>query len=114
MTLFQSIRRSLSALSLILILTLAITFSFGAEPSFAKSSDKKPDIAIARKGKMLGKSSDKSQVKVDQDAEKLKAKTLEGIDRSIGKATAEKPDKQNKEARESTKNMESEAREAFK
>jgi hypothetical protein len=110
MTLFQHIRRSLLALNLAVLLMVSITFSFGIEPSFAKTSSKEPDIAISKKGELSGK----SQVQTDQDADQLKVKTLEGIDRSIGKATAEKPDKQNKEARESTKNMESEAREAFK
>jgi hypothetical protein len=110
MTLFQRIRRSFLALNLAILLMLSITFSFGTEPSFAKTSSKEPDIAIGKKGEMSGK----SQVQVDKDADQLKTKTLEGIDRSIGKATAEKPDKQNEEARESTQDMESEAREAFK
>ena len=115
MTLIQRITRSFLAFNLALLLMLSITLSFGSEPSFAANSRKEPDIAIGKKGKMVSKSdeSNKSQVQIDKDAEKLKAKTLEGIDRSIGKS-GEKPDKQNKEARESTKDMESEARGAFK
>jgi hypothetical protein len=110
MTLFQQIRRSFVALNLAVLLMLSITVSFGTEPSAAANSRKEPDIAIGKMGKLSGK----SQVQIDQDTDQLKAKTLEGIDRSIGKATAEKPDKQNEEARESAQDMESEAREAFK
>jgi predicted lipid-binding transport protein (Tim44 family) len=113
MTLLQQIRRSFLTLSLAILLICSIAFSFGTEPSFAATSQKEPDLAIGKKGKMKDQSV-KSQVQVDKKADQLKAKTLEGIDRSIGKATAEKPDKQNEEVRESTKDMESEAREAFK
>ncbi len=113
MTLFQRIRRSFLAINLAILLIVSITFSFGIAPSFAKTSSKGPDIAIGKKGKLSGTPL-KSQVQIDQDADQLKAKTLAGIDRSIGKATAEKPDKQNKIARESTQEMESEAHEAFK
>jgi hypothetical protein len=112
MILFQRIRRSFLAIHLAILLTLSITFSFGAEPSFAATVRKEPEVAIGKMGKITGTPA-KSQVQTNKDADQLKAKTIQAMDRSIGKSS-DQPDQQNKEARTSNQDMKNEAREALK
>lgn len=102
----QKIGHSFLILNLSILLVLSITFGFAIESSLANNFLVKPSIATE-------KEIAKSKVKIDADADKFKAKTLEAMDRSIGKSS-EKPSQQNRDARESNQNMENEARDAFK
>lgn len=131
----QRFRKFLLTVGLAALLATATAFCFGSTESWAATpivdviSQSQPQLLAmnqvekvtknleSKAQEALGRGTDKPKAQTSEQVDQFKSKTLEGIDHSIGdssKQSTGKTKQAGKEARESTEQMETEARDAFK